>query len=358
MPCQSAGAINYAHPAGVELVAGSPTRLRTAERGDIVVDATVAGAWRDPDRAEPLIAGCLAEAGLLTRVPAPPAIAPRTIPPARPVSVTAVVVISAPGEMEWLPACVDSLERQSFALTEILIVDNASHAPLEPLADRSRCRVLRLDRRQRLAAALNRAIEATRGDYLLMLNPDVKLAGDAVAHMVARAESAPDVAAVAPKTLFWRMPAFINGLGNRVGRTNWGTDLGIGHLDLGQFDHLDSLVSASLTVTLVARRALEGAGRYDEAFRAYYEDAEWSYRARLLGWKILAAPAARAFHAFGGYWEPRGRAMPPAKLAAAVSGRLRFTMLLAQPPRLGPVIAHYRQEDLANIRRACWWPCR
>jgi GT2 family glycosyltransferase len=354
MRCQPAREISYVPSPGVEYIDDAPPRLRTPEGGDVVVDAAVADAWRAPQHADPLTAGCLAEARLLTRVHGHgPVAGLTTIAPAAPAaSVTAVVVVSAAREMEWLPACVDSLERQTSALDEILIVDNASRAPLAEIATGPRCRVLPLDRRQRLASALNRAISATRGDYLLMLNPDVKLAPEAVAQMVARAAAAPDVAAVAPKTLFWRTPAFLNGVGNRVGSTNWGSDLGIGHLDLGQFDRLDELMSASLTVTLVARRAFEAVGGYDAAFRAYYEDAEWAYRARLLGWRILAAPAARAFHAFGGFWEPQGGGMGRAKLASAVSGRLRFTMLLMQGPRMMDVLRIYGREDIANAHLA------
>jgi glycosyltransferase involved in cell wall biosynthesis len=349
--------MKYRATSGAALVDGAPLRLRTPERGDIIVDATVADAWRAPHTADPLIAGCLAEAGVLTRLDATTLRAPDLPPPAidPQIGVTAIVVISAPRELEWLRESIDSLSAQRVALTEILLVDNASSADLRDYAHRPRVRVHTLPRRQRLAAALNLAIAITRGDYVLLLNPDVKLAVDAVARMIARARSDPRVAAVAPKTLFWRTPGFINGVGNRVGRSSWGTDLGIGHLDLGQFDRLDDLLSASLTVCLVARRALERVGGYDEGFRAYYEDAEWSYRARLLGWKVLAAPDARAFHAFGGYWEPGG-AMAAGKLRSAVAGRLRFTMLLADAARVGPVIAHYRQEDLANIRAA--WQAR
>lgn len=348
--------MKYVPTPGVTLVEGSPRRLRTPQNGQIIVDDAVAEAWCTPDGADPLTAGCLAEAGLLTRLehnamPAPDAQSPQ-IPR---VTVTAIVVVSAPRELEWLSECLDSLVAQHFALAEILLVDNASGADLRDYRRVAGCRVHALPRRHRLAAALNRAIDLTRGEYLLLLNPDVKLAADAVAHLVARAESGGRVAAVAPKTLFWRTPAFINGMGNRVGGSNWGTDLGIGQLDLGQFDRLDDLMSASLTVTLVARRAFECIGGYDEGFRAYYEDVEWSYRARLLGWTVLAAPAARAFHAFGGYWEPGG-GMGAAKLRSAVSGRLRFTMLLADASRVGPVVARYRQEDLANARAA--WRAR
>ena len=39
-----------------------------------------------------------------------------------------------------------------------------------------------------------------------------------------------------------------------------------------------------------------------------------------------------------------------------LGGRLRFTMLLADASRVGPVVANYRQEDLANMRAA--WRAR
>jgi hypothetical protein len=71
-----------------------------------------------------------------------------------------------------------------------------------------------------------------------------------------------------------------------------------------------------------------------------------------MGWTIAAAPRARAYHAFGGFWEPRGRALSRAKLASAVNGRLRFLMLLSEPARTVAVFGCYAREDLANVRSA------
>jgi len=42
--------------------------------------------------------------------------------------------------------------------------------------------------------------------------------------MVAVAQSNPLTAAVAAKLKFWWAPGFLNGLGNRVETSDWGTD--------------------------------------------------------------------------------------------------------------------------------------
>ena len=201
-----------------------------------------------------------------------------------------------------------------------------------------------------LAAASNAAIAQCEGKYILLMNPDVKLVPETVARLVARAETQPRAAAVVPKTRLWRTPAFLNAIGNRVPTTNWGTDNAIGQLDLGQFDDWRTPPSASLTIELVSRRAWEAVGPFDESFPAYYEDAEWAYRARLMGWTIEAEPAADALHIFGGFWDsaPDG-ALSHRKLKTAVIGRLQFACKIAAPPTLWRLLWNYAAEDADNL---------
>jgi len=68
---------------------------------------------------------------------------------------------------------------------------------------------------------------AAIGAHFLILNPDIRLEPDAVSHMVAVAQSNPLTAAVAAKLKFWWAPGFLNGLGNRVETSDWGTDNGV-----------------------------------------------------------------------------------------------------------------------------------
>ena len=270
---------------------------------------------------------------------------------------SAIVIVSSPGELEWLNASLASLAAARYAPLDTIVVDNASGASVAEAVDAHaiESRVLDLDRRVNLARACNEAISAARGEFFLLMNPDVKVHPGAVAHLVARAVCAEEqsrVAAVVPKTRFWRAPSFLNGIGNRICRDNWGTDNGIGQLDLGQFDGWQSVPSA-VAVHHAGLPPRMGRRRpFDDRFPAYYEDAEWSYRARMLGWEILAEPKAEAFHIFGGFWDaPEDGGLSARKLKTAVEGRLRFTLLLPGSQLLVDLLCRYARQDARNILR-------
>ena len=100
----------------------------------------------------------------------------------------------------------------------------------------------------------------------------------------------------------------------------------------------------------------------DEGFTMYYDDPEWAYRARLMGFKILAAPRAIVYHAFGGRI-PSGspESLPPLKLKNAVYGRLRFVEKLLDDKRL-ELLQNHRKEDarrfLASLAGFHWAEAR
>ncbi|MDE3089858.1 MAG: glycosyltransferase, partial [Chloroflexota bacterium] len=204
-----------------------------------------------------------------------------------------------------------------------------------------------------LSAALNLGVGQSTGDYFLLLNQDVRLEPDAVAEMVAAAENAPSCAAIAPKLKFWWALAFLNGLGNHVGAFSWGTDNGLGHLDLGQFDSWHQVPSACFAATLIPRRAWNRVGVIDEGFPLYYEDIEWSYRARLLGMSVCAAPHAIVYHAFGGK-VPTGEALELSapKLRNVVYGRLRFATKILGKVTLWRFLLSYIVEDGLSLGMA------
>jgi GT2 family glycosyltransferase len=273
---------------------------------------------------------CLAEAGLLVREELNPEIAENNVSPMS--SATVSVVIVNYESQEWLSECLPSVLAQSARPAEALVVDNASRQdPADWVHDKfPQVRLLRLPRMQSLAAAINRGVEATSGSYILVLNPDVRLEIEAIAEMLSVAEADPDCAAVAPKLKFWWAPEFLNGIGNQPGFFRWGADNGLGHLDLGQFDHWEQVPSACFAAALIRRSAWQAVGPCDEGFRFYYEDSDWSYRARLLGWRVRTAPKAVVYHAFGRRVHTgKETDLTPAKLRSVTYGRLRFVGKIA-----------------------------
>ncbi len=389
---------NYKNPPQVHLswLQGRPL-LSLPEGGRVALDRTMLSLWQAADGhsldeilasrgaqalpVEPvrLAIACLVEAGLLLREEAEPHItatlkpfsAPEAdtgqalIPTAssplssasengggRKSAVSAIIV--AHNSQDWLDDCLKSLLAQNAPPQEVILVDNGSD--LDPAAwlhmHYPTVQLLRLESTCGLAAALNRGIQQARGDYFLLLNPDLTLHVDAVEQLLHIARQHPDCAAVAPKLRFSWARAFMNGLGNQMNAFSWGTDNGLGHLDLGQFDKWSDLPSACFAAVLLSRAAWSKVGPLDEGFSMYYEDLEWCYRARLFGEKILAAPGAVAYHALGGRTHTgEDEPISPAKVAHVTYGRLRFSLRLWQIPTLWRSIIGFALADLALIAR-------
>ena len=374
--------IRYAHPPQVQLsyLYNRPL-LSTRQGGNVALDATLLELWQSADgrSLDEMITGfharyatpgitrtalaCLAEAGLLERVlDSPEDMEKQRVEPAAdhhlssagPSPMLSAVIVNY-NSLEWLKECIPSLLAQTYANIQIIVVDNGSHdGALEWLETNSpEITRLQIDRPASLAHAINAgAALASPESYLLMLNPDVRLEPETVNRLISVVQSEPQCAAVAAKLIFSWAPTFLNGLGNQVSSFSWGTDIAIGHLDLGQFDAYHELPSACFAAALITPKAWRSVGPLDEGFPMYYEDVEWCYRARLSGFKVLAAPKAIVYHAFGGTMGPSGHSegLTPPKLSNVVYGRLHFALKLLKR-YLARFLRNYIIEDVLNSIR-------
>lgn len=269
-------------------------------------------------------------------------------------ALVSVVVVSF-NSRAWLEGCFASLAAQNHPRIELILVDNASQDDSLAWAQRRypQVQAARLDQALPFAAALNVGVARAHGEFILLLNPDVTLPADAVGQMLAAARAHPACAAVAPKLRLMWAPAFLNGLGNQVGALLWGSDVALGALDMGQLDGLAELPSACFAAALLPRAVLDEVGPFDEGFPMYYEDSEWSYRARLLGRAIVAAPQALIYHAFSSR-VPQGQ--PPAlsalKLRRLAYGRLRWANKLLSGAYRARFNLAYGVEDGLRIGAA------
>ncbi len=360
--------------------------LSTRQGGHVAVDTAILALWQFADgrslseivaarrqfhpaatpRTINIALACLCEAALLERITQP---APETkpspvqepfVPPDDKVSISAGYSVSAIivnyNSLDWLKGCIPSLLAQTCPPTQIIVVDNGSHDQALDWLAANYPAVLRhqIEQPTSLAHAINLGCSlAEPGSHLLILNPDILLEPDAIQQMLATAQSNPSCAAVAAKLYFSWAPPFLNGLGNQVGPVSWGTDNALGHLDIGQFDDLEELPSACFAAALVPWAAWQTVGPLDEGFPMYYEDVEWCYRARLMGFKVLAAPRAVIYHAFGGTGGPIGQSegLSPRKLSNVVYGRLRFAIKLLKQRR-GRFLRNYLAEDVFSIFRS------
>ncbi len=356
--------IRYSIPYGVHPVPGERPLLSTPQSGRVALDRRLMDIWQaaggstlrelvsahgNPGIRPGMIMAslaCLSEAGLLSRSLKKK----RSVVKAVTGRLVSIVIVAYKGE-EWLKTCLPSLQRQSYSPIEIIVVDNASPISMKTWLQENypAVKVIRLEEPLSIPAANNRGVKMARGAFYLLLNQDTELEPDSVAEMVHVIASDKKCVCVAPKLKFYWARSFLNGLGNRVQENSWGTDNAIGHLDLGQFDHWREIPSACTAAALFSRAGWQKVGEMDEGFRMYYDDPEWAYRARLMGFKVLAAPQAVVYHAFGGR-TPSGalELLTPQKLKNAVYGRLRFVYKLLDDKR-SELLRNHSREDLRRF---------
>jgi GT2 family glycosyltransferase len=159
--------------------------------------------------------------------------------------------------------------------------------------------VLALPSNMGFAAAVNRGISATAGEYVALLNNDVELDPDWLGEVVAALDEHPDAASATPKLLSYHDRDVLDGAGDDLSWSGVCTRRGYRRPDVGQYEAPEEVFSACGGAALYRRSALERIGLFDEDFFAYLEDVDWGFRARLAGFGCRYVPSSRAYHMGG-----------------------------------------------------------
>jgi N-acetylglucosaminyl-diphospho-decaprenol L-rhamnosyltransferase len=191
---------------------------------------------------------------------------------------------------------------------EVIVVDNDSQPdPLEEqLKQKKGVRVLRQPRNVGFSAGVNAGYQASRGDWVLVLNPDVVVCRGFV-----------DLLCGAARDL--RDDSSQGGPVGVVGFHLQNCD-GSRQLSTGRFPNLFSLVLGLLrprqtrtyfrptpgqrqqvpwvtgSCLLIRRECLQALGGFDEDYFLYYEDVDLCRRAADLGWGVCYEPGVMARH--------------------------------------------------------------
>lgn len=257
-----------------------------------------------------------------------------------------VVIVNFNGE-KFIADCLNSLRKQTHKNKEILVWDNnSSDNSLNTIGEKfPEVKVIKSKKNILFAKAVNRSIERCKGDYIGILNPDTVLDKNFIQELLKKAKTSKKGGAVVPKMLLYSLPKCINSIGNYIPPWKWGSDNFMGHFDFGQFDNLKEVPSACFGAVMLKKKALEDIGPIDNRYQAYYEDADWSYRARLKGWKIIPAPRATIYHKF----ETSFKDFPGLKSKLVVRNRLRFAIKIFAFYHLKGFIKNYLKEDLRHF---------
>lgn len=238
--------------------------------------------------------------------------------------ITAVVTAHDPGP--FLDEVLRGLVGDS-RLDEILVVDSGStDGSVDEVAARHPgVRLIRLGHNLGPCATRNRGLFEARTPLVLFLDDDMVLAPDALDHLIAALEKAPEVAMVGPSIADARAPERVlyeGGVQHFGGQPHL---LNHGRAWRPAPPHRVDVLTAGCL--LGRKEALEAAGGFDPTFFFLMEDVEFSVRLRLLGHELAVVPRARAWN--GGHSEglSLGRGRYPAR-RVYLHARNRWLLLL------------------------------
>lgn len=147
-------------------------------------------------------------------------------------------------------------------------------------------------------------------DYLILLNNDVILPKEIFVKLVKIAEKDKKVGLLSPKMYFAEGFEFHKAWykKNELGKVFWyaggvidwdniyTSHRGVDEVDRGQYDKEEETDVANGACVLIRRAVVKKIGYLREKYFLYWEDADYSERAKRAGWKVVYTPATHLWH--------------------------------------------------------------
>jgi GT2 family glycosyltransferase len=208
--------------------------------------------------------------------------------------------------------------------------DEAKRPGFPPVREALALKVLRNPRNRGFSAACNQGAALGQAPFVLLLNPDVRVAPDTIARALAYLEEKAGVGVLGVRLLdsegrvqrcCARAPSAARLLGQALFLDRLMPAVMPPHF-LTEWDHGDTRpVDQVMGAFLIIRRdLLERLGGLDERFFLYYEDVDLCLRARRAGGEVVHFAAAQAMHRGGG----STKAVKDRRLAHHAESRIRY----------------------------------
>lgn len=247
--------------------------------------------------------------------------------------------------------CLESVLESDYPSLSVWVVDNGSDDdPTEVIERRyPSVRVLRLPRNYGYGGGNNVALEralAEGAEFILLLNNDVIVARDMVSQLADALEANPDVGMATPRVFFHDRPTAVHWDGGTI---DWSA--GEVFHDSSTLPTRDGLILSEWLdgASLFVRGSLvRQVGLFDDRYFLYYEDTEWSTRARRAGWLIAVVPKAACWHKVS---RSSGGAASPCIMFYMIRNRYLFFANPDLPPARRLTLIRYLRLAYRDYRR-------
>lgn len=225
------------------------------------------------------------------------------------------VVIVTYNSKRVVPACLASLAANTSRSTcEVVVVDNASSDGTPEMIAREYpwVRLVARHRNEGLSAGINAAVAASSGEYIAVLNPDIRFERDVLSPLAAYLREHDDAAVMAPKLLnddgtlqmsCRAFPGYSTAFFNRYSiltrlfpRNRVSSRYLMSNFDHSSLQDVDWVSGAAL---MFSRRVFDELGGWDPAFFLFNEDVDFCRRAHDAGYRIVYYPEVAVYHSIG-----------------------------------------------------------
>jgi len=219
------------------------------------------------------------------------------------------IIIVSHNNSKFLDACLSSIFLSTkLPINPLVIINNQKDIESLKIAKKYSVKIFVNKKEKGLAANLNQGIRMTKGEFILILNPDVMLQKRVLENLILFMKKHHKAAVCGPKLIYpdgrlqlsarhfptWktflirRSPVRRFLTNSKLNKHHLGMDL-----DHNKVQPVDWILGAFM---LIRRKALEEIGFFDEKYYLYVEDIDFCFRVWKKDWQVWYVPQSCVIH--------------------------------------------------------------
>jgi len=216
-------------------------------------------------------------------------------------SKTSIIVLNYNGK-QFLEDFFTSVFSAKLPPLEVIMVDNnSSDGSIEFVENKfPGVKILKMPDNLGFAKAVNNGIEASKGEFVALLNNDIVVEKDWLYELEKAANVDKKAGFFASKMKWLKDRSILDNTGIIYNWKGKASDRGKGEKDIGQYDKQEYVFGVCNGASLYRRKLFDIHGLLDENFFLICDDVDMSFRLQIAGLKCLYVPTAVVYHVGGG----------------------------------------------------------